>query len=200
MPFCILFFYFIFLIQNWKKIRKIWKKIKIKKFVPLPLNQNKIKKTQIPNPSPIQNPTSIAATTPPHNPNPLLLASTTTTTTTSSSKILQQCDLIESLTSPDLHDTAIAVSSSSSTLKVYCGFNPTAQSLHLGLIVLSWFHRFGHQPITLIGDTTASFRDPSSKSLKRLDLNSLCYNTIGIQSTIARILFKNFVILNNYDW
>ncbi|KAL0000292.1 hypothetical protein SO802_019894 [Lithocarpus litseifolius] len=115
-------------------------------------------------------------------------------------KILQQCGLIESLTNPDLHDTAAAISSlSSSTLKVYCGFDPTTQSLHLGnllsLIVFSWFHCFGHQPVALIGD-------PSRKSLERFDLNldSLCRNTLGILSSIARILFENSVILNNYEW
>ncbi|KAK7858929.1 tyrosine--trna ligase [Quercus suber] len=90
-------------------------------------------------------------------------------------EIFQQCGLIKSLTSPDLHDIAATVSSSSSSsaLKVYCGFDPTAQSLHLGnllgLIVLSWVHRFGHQLVALI------VGNPSNKSLERpdLDLNSL---------------------------
>ncbi|XP_050257529.1 tyrosine--tRNA ligase, chloroplastic/mitochondrial isoform X2 [Quercus robur] len=118
-------------------------------------------------------------------------------------EILQQRGLIESLTSPDLHDAAAV---SSSPLKVYCGFDPTAQSLHLGnllgIIVLSWFHRLGHQPVALIGGATARVGDPSGKSLERpdLDLDSLRRNTLGIESTIARILSENSVILNNYDW
>ena len=119
--------------------------------------------------------------------------------------ILQQRGLIESLTSPDLHDAA-AATVSNSPLKVYCGFDPTAESLHLGnllgIIVLSWFHRLGHQPVALIGGATARVGDPSGKSLERpdLDLDSLRRNTLGIESTIARILSENSVILNNYDW
>ncbi|KAM4106883.1 hypothetical protein ACB094_04G099400 [Castanea mollissima] len=117
-------------------------------------------------------------------------------------EILQQRGLIESLTSPDLHDAVV----SSSPLKVYCGFDPTAESLHLGnllgIIVLSWFHRLGHHPVALIGGATARVGDPSGKSLERpdLDLDSLRRNTLGIQSTIATILSGNSVILNNYDW
>ena len=54
----------------------------------------------------------------------------------------------------------------------------------------------------LIGSATACIGNPSGKSLERpdLDLDSLRRNTFSIQSTIPRILFENFVILNNYDW
>ena len=42
-------------------------------------------------------------------------------------------------------------------LKVYCGFSPTAESLHLqlGIIVLSWFQRCGHVSVALLGGATA---------------------------------------------
>jgi|UniRef100_A0A2N9HAP2 tyrosyl-tRNA synthetase len=122
-------------------------------------------------------------------------------------EILQQRGLIESLTSPNLHD---AVSSTTTPVKVYCGFDPTAQSLHLGnllgLVVLSWFHRCGHTPVALIGGATARVGDPSGKSLERpdLDLDTLRRNTLGIHAIITNILSSNSdsdsVVLNNYDW
>lgn len=59
----------------------------------------------------------------------------------------------------------------SQPLKVYCGFDPTADSLHLGnllgIIVLSWFQRCGHSPIALLGGATGRVGDPSGKSAER---------------------------------
>jgi tyrosyl-tRNA synthetase len=50
---------------------------------------------------------------------------------------------------------------------VYCGFDPTAESLHLGnllgIIVLSWFQRFGHVPVALLGGATGRVGDPSGE-------------------------------------
>ncbi|KAK7309108.1 hypothetical protein RJT34_05587 [Clitoria ternatea] len=128
-------------------------------------------------------------------------------------QILEQRGLVESTTSDTLK-----TSSSSSSLKVYCGFDPTAESLHLGnllgIIVLSWFRRCGHRAVALIGGATARVGDPSGKSLERpeLDADTLEKNTLGISQTITTILGRpqnsNFgdalsdpvVILNNYDW
>lgn len=122
-------------------------------------------------------------------------------------EILQQRGLLESLTSSDLNDAV-----STGPVKVYCGFDPTAESLHLGnllgLIVLSWFQRCGHHAVALIGGATARIGDPSGKSLERpeLDPDALRKNTAGIHDTITKILLSNsetcsnFVILNNYDW
>jgi len=48
---------------------------------------------------------------------------------------------------------------------VYCGFDPTADSLHLGhllgLVVLTWFRRCGHTPVALLGGATGRVGDPS---------------------------------------
>ncbi|KAL6323645.1 hypothetical protein AAG906_002112 [Vitis piasezkii] len=124
-------------------------------------------------------------------------------------EILEQRGLVDSITSPNLR-----ASSSTQTLKVYCGFDPTAESLHLGnllgLIVLSWFRRCGHKAVALIGGATARIGDPSGKSLERPELNleALEKNTIGITNTITSILNRSttnggddsFVVLNNYDW
>ena len=56
-------------------------------------------------------------------------------------------------------------------IKLYCGFDPTADCLHLGnllgLIVLMWFHRDGHVPVALIGGATGRVGDPSGKQTER---------------------------------
>ncbi|KAK7321415.1 hypothetical protein VNO77_32039 [Canavalia gladiata] len=131
-------------------------------------------------------------------------------------QILEERGLVESITNDTLR------TASSAPLKVYCGFDPTAESLHLGnllgLIVLSWFRRCGHCAVALIGGATARVGDPSGKSLERpeLDTDSLEKNTLGISQTITTILGRaqnsnlpndgssssssSVVILNNYDW
>ncbi|PON92591.1 Tyrosine-tRNA ligase, bacterial-type [Trema orientale] len=131
--------------------------------------------------------------------------------------ILDERGLLESLTGDHLRvacsDPALP------PLRVYCGFDPTAQSLHLGnllgIIVLSWFQRCGHQAVALIGGATARVGDPSGKSLERpeLDPETLVNNTKGITEIISRILGRtpisnpgsdsnlgSVAILNNYDW
>ncbi len=58
-----------------------------------------------------------------------------------------------------------------SPLSVYCGFDPTADSLHLGnllgIVVLSWFQRCGHEPVALLGGATGRVGDPSGRSTER---------------------------------
>lgn len=74
--------------------------------------------------------------------------------------MLRARGLIADITSPDL-ESAVA----SRTVSVYCGFDPTAESLHLGnllgIIVLSWFQRYGHRPVVLLGGATGRVGDPS---------------------------------------
>ena len=54
---------------------------------------------------------------------------------------------------------------------VYVGFDPTADSLHLGnlvgIIALRWFQKFGHTVVALMGGATAKIGDPSGKSVER---------------------------------
>ncbi|KAL6140354.1 hypothetical protein ACLB2K_058654 [Fragaria x ananassa] len=119
--------------------------------------------------------------------------------------ILEERGLLESLTSEQLRHACS--NPSIPPLKVYCGFDPTAESLHLGnllgLIVLSWFQKCGHQTVALIGGATARVGDPSGKSLERpeLSLETLSRNTSGISNTVGKILGSSGVsIFNNYDW
>ncbi|CAH8388291.1 unnamed protein product [Eruca vesicaria subsp. sativa] len=123
--------------------------------------------------------------------------------------ILQERGLLESITSENLRSTCS--DPNVAPLKVYCGFDPTAESLHLGnllgIIVLSWFQRCGHQAVGLIGGATGRVGDPSGKSLERpeLDAATLEKNIAGIKKIIVKILGGNnaarsYVIFNNYDW
>lgn len=65
----------------------------------------------------------------------------------------------------DTTSDALEKATESETLTVYCGFDPTAESLHLGnllgIIVLTWFQRCGHQSIALLGGATGRVGDPS---------------------------------------
>jgi tyrosyl-tRNA synthetase len=94
----------------------------------------------------------------------------------------------------------------------YIGFDPTADSLHIGsmvqIILLVHLQRFGHQPIALVGGATGMIGDPSGKSDERNLLNEeqLAKNVAGIKSVLSR--FLNFdstsgnapIMVNNYDW
>ncbi|CAI9108242.1 OLC1v1007803C1 [Oldenlandia corymbosa var. corymbosa] len=103
--------------------------------------------------------------------------------------ILEERGLLEALTGDSLRDKA-----STCSLRVYCGFDPTADSLHLrnllGIIVLTWFVRLRHQVVVLIGGATGRVGDPSGKSTERpeLDIETLENNIAGISATIRNIL------------
>jgi tyrosyl-tRNA synthetase len=95
--------------------------------------------------------------------------------------------------------------------KVYCGFDPTSDSLHLGNFVaimgLAWFQRFGHTPVAIVGGATGMIGDPSGKTAERslLDEETIARNSVGIRKNLEAILdFRHPTcpaqILNNYDW
>ena len=94
----------------------------------------------------------------------------------------------------------------------YIGFDPTADSLHIGslvqIIILMHFQRAGHKPVALLGGATGMIGDPSGKSDERnlLDAETLAKNNAGIEQQLRQ--FLNFdaadtnaaVLVNNYDW
>jgi tyrosyl-tRNA synthetase len=96
--------------------------------------------------------------------------------------------------------------------KGYIGFDPTADSLHIGhmvqVMLLVHFQRSGHVPIALVGGATGMIGDPSGKSEERNLLNeaTLRRNEEGIKKQLSRFLDfsagrKNRAIMvNNYDW
>jgi tyrosyl-tRNA synthetase len=96
--------------------------------------------------------------------------------------------------------------------KGYIGFDPTADSMHIGslvqIIILMHFQKAGHSPIILLGGATGMIGDPSGKSDERnlLDQETLVKNCNGIQKQFEKFLNfqKNIdnpaLLVNNYDW
>jgi tyrosyl-tRNA synthetase len=94
----------------------------------------------------------------------------------------------------------------------YLGFDPTADSLHIGHLVgvmtLLHFQRKGHKPYALVGGATGMIGDPSFKSSERnlLDKATLDHNVECIKNQLSRFLnFKEGAankaeLVNNYDW
>ncbi len=94
----------------------------------------------------------------------------------------------------------------------YVGFDPTADSLHIGnlvpIMLLAHFQRCGHKPVALVGGATGMIGDPSGKSAERnlLDESTLLHNQSAIQKQLAHFLDFNegsensAVMVNNYDW
>ena len=94
----------------------------------------------------------------------------------------------------------------------YVGFDPTADSLHIGnlvpIMLLAHYQQCGHKPFALVGGATGMIGDPSGKSTERnfLDEKTLRHNQEAIKKQLAHFLdFDNgeknaAVLVNNYDW
>lgn len=93
----------------------------------------------------------------------------------------------------------------------YIGFDPTADSLHVGHLVqimtLVHFQRAGHKPFALVGGATGMVGDPSGKSQERnlLDAETLQHNVNCVREQLSKFLDFNdspngAQMVNNYDW
>jgi len=94
---------------------------------------------------------------------------------------------------------------------LYCGFDPTADSLHVGhlvpLLALRRFQNFGHRPIAVAGGATGSIGDPSGKTQERqlLTKEQIAANVAAVRPQLARLLdFETRTnparLLDNADW
>lgn len=90
---------------------------------------------------------------------------------------------------------------------VYCGFDPTAESLHLGnliqLLALRRFQQCGLTPIVLIGGATGRIGDPSGKSVERavLEEDTIQHNVTQLANLIDPLFPEGQVeVLNNFQW
>ena len=99
----------------------------------------------------------------------------------------------------------------SGTRTVYAGFDPTADSLHVGsmlpLMMLRRFQKAGHRPIALVGGATGMIGDPSGKSDERnlLSVDQLRTNVVGIAEQMKQFLDFDgadtaALLVNNFDW
>ena len=94
----------------------------------------------------------------------------------------------------------------------YIGFDPTADSLHIGhlcsVMILRHFQRCGHKPLALIGGATGMIGDPSGKSQERnlLTEETLRHNIEGMKKQLSKFLDfdsdapNHAELVNNYDW
>jgi len=94
---------------------------------------------------------------------------------------------------------------------LYAGFDPTAESMHVGhllpLLMLRRFQKSGHRPIAVVGGATGMIGDPSGKSEERnlLSIDALRRNVAGMEQQMRRFLdFEGgstaAVLVNNFDW
>jgi tyrosyl-tRNA synthetase len=106
---------------------------------------------------------------------------------------------------------ALAGRISQEPITLYCGFDPTADSLHVGsmvpLLALRRFQLLGHHPIALAGGATGSIGDPSGKTQERqlLTREVLAANIAGVKAQLQKLLdFENKTnparLLDNITW
>jgi tyrosyl-tRNA synthetase len=105
----------------------------------------------------------------------------------------------------------LAVRLAAGPIVLYCGFDPTADSLHVGslvpLLALRRFQLFGHHPIAVAGGATGSIGDPSGKSQERqlLTKEVIDRNIASVKQQLRRLLdFETTVnpaiLVDNADW
>lgn len=118
--------------------------------------------------------------------------------------LLQARGFIEDCTSIEVKQLA------NQPLKIYVGFDPSSDSLHLGNFIpimgLAWFRKFGHTPVVLVGGATGMIGDPSGKLAERnlLDKATIQVNVEGIKKDLESVL-RNVpgpapLFVNNLDW
>lgn len=113
---------------------------------------------------------------------------------------LRERGLVDAVTSEELEERV------KTPMKVYLGFDPTADSLHIGslvgIVILRWFQKFGHTPVVILGGATGRIGDPSGKSAERplLDDEAIEYNVSRIRRHFEEMLDARAVILNNNVW
>lgn len=93
---------------------------------------------------------------------------------------------------------------------IYCGFDPSASSMHVGnyvmISLLMRLQQAGHKIIAVVGGATGMIGDPSGKSKERnlQDKSTLEANTNAIRAQLERFLDlsnpEKGMIINNYDW
>ncbi|WP_028446803.1 tyrosine--tRNA ligase [Chitinimonas koreensis] len=120
----------------------------------------------------------------------------------------------------DLHDRGLIAQTTdaqaldallaSESVTLYCGFDPTADSLHIGslvpILVLKRFQLAGHKPIALVGGATGMIGDPSFKAAERkLNTPDVIESWVGkIRTQVEPFLDFDgpnaAIMANNYDW
>ena len=114
----------------------------------------------------------------------------------------------------DISSEALDEALSDDELTLYCGFDPTAKSLHvgnlMGIMALVHFQRHGHEPLALVGGATGQIGDPSGKDEERelLDDQTLQGNIDAIEAQLRDVSERaaeedgggGIEVVNNADW
>lgn len=122
-------------------------------------------------------------------------------------KQLQERGLVAQVTDEE----ALAERLAQGPIALYCGFDPTADSLHLGhlvpLLCLKRFQQAGHKPVALVGGATGLIGDPSFKAAERkLNTEETVQEWVDkIRKQVAPFLDfdcgeNSAIAANNYDW
>jgi tyrosyl-tRNA synthetase len=108
------------------------------------------------------------------------------------------------------HTDSLAAALAAGPVTGYCGFDPTAPSLHVGNLIpvmgLVHLQRAGHRPIALVGGGTGMIGDPSGRSSERTlqDRDTVLANTAGIRAQLARFLDfdgpRGAQLVDNAEW
>ncbi|MFJ7974577.1 tyrosine--tRNA ligase [Peribacillus sp. NPDC096379] len=95
-------------------------------------------------------------------------------------------------------------------IALYCGVDPTADSMHIGhllpFLTLRRFQQHGHRPLVLVGGATGLIGDPSGKKEERSlqTLETVLYNADCLKGQLTKIFDfdgdNGAIMLNNYDW
>lgn len=118
--------------------------------------------------------------------------------------LLERRGFIDTLSDPEFKKVA------ERGVRIYCGFDPTGDSLHVGHLIpilgLLWFQKCGHKPYAIVGGATGMIGDPSGKSKERnlLTEEQIKKNCVGIEKNLKQMLQfdgeTGCTLLNNYDW
>jgi tyrosyl-tRNA synthetase len=115
---------------------------------------------------------------------------------------LEARGLVQDVTDRD----GLAAALAAGPLTFYCGYDPSASSLHAGTLVplgvMARLARAGHRMIAVIGGATGMIGDPSGKSEERkpLDPETLARNVEAVRGQIARAVGGEPLLLNNAEW
>lgn len=122
-------------------------------------------------------------------------------------KILSERGFLHQHTDIEALDAALQAG----PVTAYCGYDPTATSLHIGhlitIMMLYWLQQTGHRPITLMGGATAMIGDPSFKDAARplMTAETVAANMAGIKGVFGDLLRygegkNDAMMVNNADW
>ncbi|MBT7122482.1 MAG: tyrosine--tRNA ligase, partial [Clostridia bacterium] len=118
--------------------------------------------------------------------------------------VLKERGFLKQVTHDELEQTL-----NDQSVTFYIGFDPTADSLHVGhyvqLMAMSHMQRFGHKPIALVGGGTAMVGDPSGKTdmRKMMDVKTIEQNVQCFKDQIGKFLDFSpgkAIMVDNADW